>query len=85
MTIAEIKKNVNFLNWVAGGAAGAIIALYFTLSSQISGVSRDVTDKSAHLSDQIADLRVGIEGQRGDVRSVLEKLNEHSEASPPKR
>lgn len=66
--IAGLKKNVGFLNWVAGIATVAIVALYFILTAQIDNrfdkvddpldqIGRDVAAQTATLSE--IDRRLG--------------------------
>lgn len=86
VSIAELKKNVGFLNWVAGSATVAIVALYFILSAQIGNSFTGANSRIDHLSEQVTDVRVSVAGQNADIKAILEKLNGGKpERSPPQR
>ena len=67
--IAGLKKNVGFLNWIAAAGVGAIVALYFVLSGQIDSRFNKADEK-------ISDLRVAIASQAGDVKLILDKVDD---------
>lgn len=71
--IAALKKNVNFLNWVAGAGVAALGTLYLLLSGQINDRYDRTADKLDVISNQISDVRVEVSEvksnantQRGD-------------------
>lgn len=83
--IAGLKKNVGFLNWVAGLAALAMVALYFILTAQIDSRFDKVDTKVGEVSRSVSDLRVEIATQSADIKAALEKSNDNPQASPRKR
>jgi hypothetical protein len=87
--LREINIKVNILTWFAGGAAGALVGLYFILSGQIEDRSKSADVKISGISEQVTELRIALVGQAADIKAILERLDtsksaENSRADPPK-
>ena len=72
----DIPRDVQIAKWGLAGLAGVFLAAFWFILSQIDSRFDRADEKVTRVAEQVADVRVEIAGQRGDIKAVLERLND---------
>lgn len=78
----DVRRDVQFAKWGVAGLGSIFIVAFGFLLSQIDNRFDRADTKVSNLSEKVSDLRVEIAGQRGDIKSILEKLDDQSQGGP---
>lgn len=77
----DVKRDVQLAKWGVVGLGGAMLAMLWFLLSQIDNRFDRADGKVTTISDKVSDLRVEIAGQRGDIKAILDKLDDKPQGS----
>ena len=81
----DIPRDVQIVKWGLAALTTVFgLAFWFTLGQIDSRFDR-ADEKIGEISQQVADVRVGIAQQSGDVKAILEKLDDQSQGSSRER
>lgn len=85
ITLPDLRWNVAILNGLAGLFSFALVGMFLWMVDRIDDRFKEADHKITAISDKVSDLRVEIAGQRGDIKTILEKLDAKPQGSPPER
>lgn len=80
-TLPDLRWNVALLNATAVLFLGALVGMFLWMVDRIDDQFEDADTDISAVSDKVSDLRVEIAGQRADIRTILEKLDDKSQGS----
>lgn len=78
-TLPDLRWNVALLNATAVLFLGALVGMFLWMIDRIDDQFEGAETKITAVSDKVSDLRVEIAGQRADIRTILEKLDDNSQ------
>ena len=79
----DVVRDVQFAKWGVTALAGLMAAMLWFLLEKVDTRFDRADDKIAEISQDVGDLRVEIADQRGDLRSILEKIDDKPQTGNP--
>lgn len=81
ITLPDLRWNVAILNGLAAIFTAALVGMFLWMVDRIDDHFQAVDNKITAATEKVNDLRVEIADQRGDIKQVLEKLDDQPEKS----
>jgi len=78
----DIPRDVQIVKWGLAGLTAVFGLAFWFLLGQIDNRFDRADEKIGQLSQQVSDVRVGIAQQSGDVKAILEKLDDNAQRGP---
>ena len=75
----DVRRDVQIAKWGVLALATVFLGALWFLLAQIDNRFDRADEKVSVASDKVADLRVEIAGQRGDIKAILGKLDDQSQ------
>lgn len=81
----DVRRDVQIAKWGLAALTTAFGLAFYFLLTQIDNRFDRADGKITAISAKVEDVRVDIAGQKADIRTILEKLDDQSQGSPAKQ